>query len=151
MREIKFRFWSKILGLFVSPEAGIWQGAFTDEHMVVMQYTGLKDKNGKEIYDSDVVKLFYVGLGGVKEESDGILREVVWDDYAWKLKDVALIRNLDSLSNYASNISAYKLSGEIVGNIYENPELLVVPKPKPSTPGGGGVTITGGQAGTNKR
>lgn len=57
MREIKFRAWSEKhkqmytgIGPFIDQSSGV------SDHMPLMRYTGLKDKNGKEIYESDRVR-----------------------------------------------------------------------------------------------
>ena len=68
----------------------------------LMQYTGLKDKNGKEIYEGDVVKCPDL-LG------DWVVK---WKDLGW------IIRNGDGLT---TNLHS---SQEIINNIYENPEFL---------------------------
>ena len=66
MRKIKFRIWDKTdKKMYYSPGiTGLhsWFGSFFnesigDKHAVLMQFTGLKDKNGKEIYESDVLEL----------------------------------------------------------------------------------------------
>lgn len=72
----------------------------------LMQYTGLKDGNGKEIYEDDVVRFSRGGiimLGKVKRFKDG--RYFVYKDEN---------NYLELLDNYI----------EIIGDIYENPELL---------------------------
>ena len=77
------------------------------EDVELMQYTGLKDKNGKEIYEGDIVKI-----------SDDIYCQVMWFD---KFASFFLINEIGE---------AYKMSFvhnyEVIGNIYENPELLEV-------------------------
>lgn len=92
--------------------------------IVLMQYTGLKDKNGKEIYDGDVVELdsypFY---------SDGLrnyLGEVYWcdRDHMWA---VGLHVVSDRVSGRATGRALHEDDGEgwaVIGNIHENPELL---------------------------
>ena len=68
----------------------------------LMQYTGLKDKNGKEIYEGDILKHKY---GGTQ------FAAVTFHDCSFYTGGVLL------QSNHSSVI-------EVIGNIYENPELL---------------------------
>lgn len=78
----------------------------------LMQYTGLKDKNGKEIYEGDIIKICAEGLGG---EAIG---KIVYDEY-----DLAF-----ELRNEAEELSEclwYENQQiEVIGNIYDNLELL---------------------------
>ena len=125
MRTIKFRFWNKIArrfqpagkyaidgeGKLVSYdyELGAYQDPedFSNTIIVPQQYTGLKDKNGKEIYEGDILK--YEPLGAT------IYYEVFWDEAngAWK----------NTKENGGNNGSWFDLY-EVAGNIFENSELL---------------------------
>lgn len=126
MREIKFRAWNEVEKKMIYDGGddtqatwilhncdykpfGIWE---------LMQYTGLNDKNGKEIYEGDVIEMYsdacLYSVGGVIEK-----RVVSWDKTrnGW---------NFLESRNYKCQIhSDEELSDtlEIIGNIYENPEL----------------------------
>ena len=91
-----------------------------------MQYTGLKDKNGKEIYEGDILRYKpYLNLGYEDKYDIGV---VVWgetgdsDEYAYG-HHYEWIVNDDSLADIADG--AYEgFECEVIGNIFENPELL---------------------------
>ena len=126
MREIKFRAWSKSNGCFCSAFSIHMSGrisdmidakidkdsglAISDAHwgendLEIMQFTGILDKNDVKIYEGDVVK---DGCG---------IYEIRWSEsrLSWIVAD-------DS-SDYYDRLS--KLGKiEVIGNIYENPELL---------------------------
>ena len=114
-REIKFRAWD---GNFMHYEVDIVNGKhFIDGfnlESVLMQYTGLKDKNGKEIYEGD-----YNQDGEVVifcNECNG------WQFalYDFPTKDFIFCHNCEGNFMFQDGLSDL----EIVGNIYENPELL---------------------------
>lgn len=73
--------------------------------LVPLQFTGFKDKNGKDIYDSD-----YIDWAGEHR----LL--VVWSDYGW--------RAVDDNRVVGENLAQIRQYSEVIGNIYENPELL---------------------------
>ena len=81
---------------------------------ILMQATGLNDKNGKEIYEGDVVVAMSQGvkaIGKVKRRIDGY-----WLMYpAWQHGE---------LWHIVENVDTGETGVEVIGNIYENPELL---------------------------
>jgi len=110
MREIKFRVWDKLQKewLALSSLEGIfaYYECDGDERYALMQYTGLKDKNGKEIYEGDIVRKLYPFKS--KEE-------YAKNPYIYKL--VKWYKNQCSFSIGKDN-------WEVIGNIYENLDLL---------------------------
>jgi hypothetical protein len=111
MREIKFRAWDKErnrmleFGLF-DLDCGQWDteiGSIND--FPIMQYTGLKDKKGKEIYEGDIVKSR--GYNDINEEERVFIETVEFNGGEF------LPICEEPSENY-----------EVIGNIYENPELL---------------------------
>ena len=128
MREIKFRGWIKkkklmvYFGLFETDMTYLYYakdkngdfGLFIDEENdPIMQYTGLKDKKDKEIYEGDIVRWI------IPEDISEFEREkriIFWN------KDSCGFfgKTLDSKYHCFINGELF----EIIGNIYENPELL---------------------------
>lgn len=123
MRKIKFRAWDterekmahvSYIGLndcevgMEDEECRCWNAPYPYVCRL-MQYTGLKDKNGKEIYEGDIVitKEGYIGLIELGTYDTDIGFNVKW------------------ITDYLRRDLGYWLSKiEVIGNIYENPELL---------------------------
>lgn len=118
MRTIKFRAWNRRKKEIEFFELGdlYWRGVdtgdygFPDETNVVMQYTGLKDKNGKEIYEGDIVRNIYPG------------GEKIYGVVGWP-------QCIDCKETYELAGSTYKkmmsfTDCEVIGNVYENPNLI---------------------------
>ena len=117
-REIKFRAWDKrhnsmeyINDLYWFEENGIHD--FNDDNYIFMQNTGLKDKNGKEIYDSDIVKITW-GSGKI------VFYEVKYCEslgYHY-LRDTKNKEDDDIICIYDYS------QMDVIGNVFDNPELL---------------------------
>jgi uncharacterized phage protein (TIGR01671 family) len=120
MREIKFRAWDLERKKMIHfAEKGIcseynqltfevqeeeekeYFGCLPDNDNILMQYTGLKDKNGVEIYEGDIMK-----------RKNGELYSVQW--------------TTDGCECIANDITGLSVNhwDEVIGNIYQNPELL---------------------------
>lgn len=104
MREIKFRVWDKREHIMINPSEFVLPMPCMSESdlWIIMQYTGLKDKNGKEIYEGDII------------HESLIIYEVIWTYqgcFVGKDKNNAMIE-LYLIENK-----------EIIGNVYENPDF----------------------------
>lgn len=140
MREIKFRAWDKEdkkLWKVVSITESVWGDCEeahirvcelhenpskkeTDVRMSVeyelMQYTGLKDKNGKEIFEGDILKTSSVSGKGY------IITTIEWSEFSWKEK--LIYSPIHQFYEYFDFSDETGVDSEVIGNIYENPELL---------------------------
>ena len=99
---------------------------YFQKQLKIMQYTGLKDCNGVEIYEGDILKYkAYYNLGHEKNLSVNCVKwdETVDSDGFNHGKHYEWVVGADSLADVAD--SDYETAyAEIIGNIYENPELL---------------------------
>jgi uncharacterized phage protein (TIGR01671 family) len=116
MREIKFRAWNERYKRVDECYIHIHLNrAYSSDDLILMQYTGLKDKNGVEIYEGDVLEskcsIFLVDF------RDGSF--LLINDPTCKAEAEGECKT-DILNK--SSIGIYNL--EVIGNIYENSELL---------------------------
>lgn len=105
MREIKFRVWDNVDYMsspFDLQDVQEKKVQWTRD-CVVMQYTGLKDRNGKEIYEGDIVSFTLTHDSTTCIEAKS---KVEWYRHAWRLNRLWLFTEASSI--------------EIIGNIYES-------------------------------
>lgn len=91
------------------------------DQIVLMQSTGLKDKNGVEIFEGDILNFIEVTNEGLKE----YVTDVKWEDCSFVVKSGG--KDYDTfLAAWAGNpATTYPLfETEVIGNIHANPELL---------------------------
>jgi uncharacterized phage protein (TIGR01671 family) len=113
MRDIKFRAWWGIKNRFLEgvDKVEFWNNRpysvntllnIKQDEIVLMQYTGLKDKNGKEIYEGDVI-----------ETDEGIIALCKWQNLGFVF-----------VSDTNNIFDIVESEIKVIGNIYENSELL---------------------------
>lgn len=130
--KIKFRAWDKEekyvvtgddeQGSILGEEGGYFDLRVFPERYEIMQFTGLKDKNGKEIYEGDILGFREYTL----PQHKGVWT-VKWNAYCWDI-----IRQFKGLWEGDKGIGCFEGEEklwrlhdrmEVIGNIYENPEL----------------------------
>lgn len=132
MREIKFRAYdthTKIMlpivdiikftkseGIYITRDSayGVGINIQYQPHIELMQYTGLKDKNGKEIYEGDII------------QDEVCIYEVYFQDGSFRAEVIkVLVNNVGTQKglNYTLEFVLEDKKGEVIGNIYDNPEL----------------------------
>lgn len=146
--RFKFRHWDKRINKMFYPERNDNFGYYVNNSDIIetMQCTGLKDKNGKLIYEGDIVKdLTYsynvrylcvfapifggLGLMSIQNCKDYNFCRENWEDY-YSNSEVRRLDNRFKLANQGNKLKCFSMRElkmndfEVIGNIYENKELL---------------------------
>lgn len=123
-REIKFRAWDAVnkmmdCNVFINGDGSVYDYAsptyntpnieIERQDFTIMQYTGIKDMYGIDVFEGDILKLSNVF------DNQGYFKKAVVT-----FEDGAFECNYSLLKRYAKN------TFEVIGNVYENPELLEV-------------------------
>ena len=135
MREIKFRAWDKQNKEFISNASllSLMNGnkpkdievsgindinndaLYIGDDIELMQYTGLKDKHGKEIYEGDILRVIL--------EKSSAIGEVKYDERTFECINDSF--DMEDPQSVICDILDYRTDLiEVIGNIYETPELL---------------------------
>ena len=124
MREIKFRCWDRFKKrwsnykindstlYFMDKNTGVWYGSYNKRYkdFNLMQYTGLKDMWEKEIYEGDILS----------DGSNEKLYKVVFENGSFRAEFEG------DFEEYSIDLIDIVAQGcEVVGNIYENSELII--------------------------
>ena len=122
MREIKFRAWDKDLKrwtnysidddllMFYDKQGECWEIDQEGKRFILCQYTGLKNFNGKEIYEGDIIRAldYWIGVAKFFDKNPAFIFEAIDKNYRGSRV---------SMTQFDRHV-------KIIGNIYENPEML---------------------------
>jgi len=118
MREIKFRAWSIQFDdagkmIYMNPPDGSFKDLVESDKWKVMQFTEIRDSNGNDIYEGDIIKCDDK-IGEVQYDKQQGTYIILWQPNNEKRKN-----GCDDLASTFPSIVKV-----VIGNIYENPEII---------------------------
>lgn len=140
MRVFKFRAWDKFNAQYWNSEEYNNLGDFFKKiqhfidggnDLIIEQFTGLIDKNGKEVYEGDIIKWKETRFWNKEQEEKGVAMPrffksaVVYDDAGFLVSSTQEFDTPLCCFFRGEDVhNQFDYKAEVIGNIYENPELL---------------------------
>lgn len=130
MREIKFRLWDKEIKKMKTPLSPVWfeENYWNDDNFancaercgcILMQFTGMIDKHGKEVYEGDILRFDVMTDYGLLQ----MLGKMEWNNSLFQF-GVSATSPLESMPPHVVIKESEMGRPEVIGNVYENPEIL---------------------------
>lgn len=120
-RAIKFRWYDKKINRIYNSETviysdgSIWNNYDSDHNILAGQFIGIQDKNNQDIYEDDIVGRIEKSCDGIKTMS---IYKVVFKNHSFCLEVLkSAILKTGAIVNFLEELN-------VIGNVYENPELL---------------------------
>jgi len=135
MTPLRFRAWHKKGGVMSGNVFDLSHEIFSErqEDWIVMRSTGLKDKNGVEIFEGDILEFQSTVYDDIRSEDIAVVEFI---DGAFvpngknsrKLRGGKWVKSITSVLPWKQYAGDWKIRCEVIGNIYESPQLLSFPQ-----------------------